>query len=345
MTAIDVHAHLLMPELQQAVSERAPQQMAAAADLELLRNGDVSIRASGEMIRGRWGLLTELEDRLQHMADTGVTHQWVSPSPSHFYPWAEPELAGWIYQQAHRILAGHIAGAPDQLSGLGLVPLQHPGLCVAALDDAVLRHGFLGVEISSFADQIELSDDRLERFWARADELGAIIFLHPFGCSLAERLDRYYLSNSVGQPVENAVAISHLIFSGVLDRHPTLKIVAAHGGGYLPTGIGRTDRAWRVRPEAAGCAHPPSHYLSQLYFDTVVHSDLGLRHLIEAVGHERVVLGSDYPFDMGLDCPVTGIREALQRMGSPEGVVSSILFDTAAALQTSVRHTNQGALS
>ena len=122
----------------------------------------------------------------------------------------------------------------------------------------MLGRGLAGVEISSFAGDVELSDERLEPFWARAAELGCIVFLHPFGCSLDERLDRFYLSNTVGQPAENAVALSHLIFSGVLDRHPDLKIVAAHGGGYLPFAIGRSDRAWRVRPEARRCEHAPS---------------------------------------------------------------------------------------
>ena len=105
---------------------------------------------------------------------------------------------------------------------------------------------------------VELSDQRLEPFWARAAELDAIVFLHPFGCTLDERLDRFYLSNTVGQPVENAVALSHLIFSGVLDRHPDLRLVAAHGGGYLPTFLGRSDHAWQVRPEAHGCRERPS---------------------------------------------------------------------------------------
>lgn len=329
MTAIDTHAHLLMPALQQAVAQRAPSQMDAAAVLELKRNGSESIEASSKMIRDRWSLLTDLEARLVAMTTTRVTQQWVSPSPSHFYPWAERDLAEWIYQQVHQILADHVAGAPQQLTGMGLVPLQHPELCVAALDDAVLNHGFIGVELSSFAPYIELSDIRLEPFWSRAAELGAVIFLHPFGCSLDERLDRYYLSNAVGQPVENAVAISHLIFSGVLDRYPSLKIVAAHGGGYLPAGIGRADRAWTVRPEAAGCVHPPSQYLSRLHYDTVVHSDLGLKHLIELVGVDRIVLGSDYPFDMGLDNPVVEVEQALQNMNIDDHVVTRILAENA----------------
>jgi aminocarboxymuconate-semialdehyde decarboxylase len=234
----------------------------------------------------------------------------------------------WIASEANRLIADHVAQAPDRLTGLGLVPLQHPERMVEFLDDAVLGRGLAGVEISSFAGEIELSNERLEPFWARAAELGAVVFLHPFGCSLDERLDRFYLSNTVGQPTENAVALSHLIFSGVLDRHPGLKVVVAHGGGYLPFAIGRSDRAWRVRPEARRCEHAPSTYLRRLWFDTVVHDPHAVRHLVEVAGESQVMLGSDFPFDMGLDDPVADIRSA----GLPDDVTRRILGENADVL-------------
>jgi aminocarboxymuconate-semialdehyde decarboxylase len=164
--------------------------------------------------------------------------------------------------------------------------------------------------------------------WTRAEELGALIFLHPFGCTLDERLDRWYLSNTVGQPAENAVALSHLIFSGVLDRHPELKIIAAHGGGYLPTHIGRSDHAWRARTDTRGCAHPPSSYLRRLWFDSLVHDPAVLRHLLAAAGPGRVLLGSDYPFDMGTGDPLGALREA----GLPESDLLAVRGGNAAAL-------------
>ncbi len=324
----DVHAHLLLPALQAEVERRAPELVQEAAALELRRNGPASIAASGRMIGERIRKLTDVSVRLAAMDAQGVDRQWVSASPNHFYPWAPEGLAVWAAGEANRLVAEHVAQAPDRLVGLGLVPLQHPARIVEYLDDAVLGRGLAGVEISSFAGDVELSDERLEPFWARAEELGCVVFLHPFGCSLDERLDRFYLSNTVGQPAENAVALSHLIFSGVLDRHPGLRIVAAHGGGYLPTSIGRSDRAWRVRPEAQGCAHEPSSYLSKIWFDTVVHDAQGLRRLVETVGADRVVLGSDFPFDMGLDDPVTEVRAA----GLPEDVVRRILGENADAL-------------
>jgi aminocarboxymuconate-semialdehyde decarboxylase len=321
----DVHAHLLMPALQAEVERRAPELVQEAAALELRRNGRASMAASGRMIGERIPKLTDLSVRLASMDAQGVDRQWVSASPNHFYPWAPEGLGVWAAMEANRLIAEHVAQAPDRLVGLGLVPLQHPARILECLDDAVLGRGLAGVEISSFAGDVELSDERLDPFWARAAELGCVVFLHPFGCSLDERLDRFYLSNTVGQPAENAVALSHLIFSGVLDRHPNLRLVAAHGGGYLPTSIGRSDRAWRVRPEAKACEHAPSSYLSKIWFDTVVHDALGLRRLVETVGADRVVLGSDFPFDMGLDDPVAEIRAA----GLPEDVVQRILGENA----------------
>lgn len=330
---IDVHAHLLLPELHEEVSKRAPDQVATAAALELKRNGEPSQQASGAMIRQRIPQLTEVQARLTAMDGQGVDQQWVSVSPNHFYPWADEDLAVWIARDTNRLVADHVNEAPERLTGLGVVPLQHPERIVECVDDAVLGRGLAGVEISSFAGSVELSDGRLEPFWTRMEELGAIVFLHPFGCSLDERLDRFYLSNTVGQPTENAVALSHLIFAGVLDRHPDLMIVAAHGGGYLPTAIGRSDRAWKVRPEAQRCVHPPSSYLKKLWFDTVVHDPTALQHLVEVAGASQVVLGSDFPFDMGLDDPVQEVAAA----GLPDETLRAILGGNAEVLLTRIR--------
>jgi aminocarboxymuconate-semialdehyde decarboxylase len=325
---IDVHAHVLLPSLQAEVERRAPGPAQGAAALELRRNGPASLAASGAMIGERIGKLTDVGARLAAMDAQGVDRQWVSASPSHFYPWAPEGLAVWAAAEANRLVADHVAQAPGRLTGLGLVPLQHPERLRESLDDAVLGRGLAGVEISSFAGDVELSDARLEPFWERAEELGCVVFLHPFGCSLDERLDRFYLSNTVGQPTENAVALSHLIFAGVLDRHPGLRIVAAHGGGYLPTVIGRSDRAWRVRPEARTCAHEPSSYLARIWYDTVVHDPRALRRLVETVGGAQVLLGSDFPFDMGTDDPVGELRSA----GLPREITERILGANAEGL-------------
>lgn len=312
---VDVHAHVLLPQLEALVSERDPEALAEHRRVEALRNGEQSQRNSGAMIGERWDLLTNLPARLARMDASGVDVQIVSPSPSHYYAFAGPELAGELSKKANRLVREFIDQVPERFHGLGLAPLQHPELMVEALDDAVIACGLAGVEIGSYAPDgnggtIELSDVRLDPFWARAQELGAVIFLHPFGCPLEARLDRFYLSNTVAQPAENAAALSHLIFSGVLDRFPTLKLLAAHGGGYLPRVIGRSDHAWKVRPEARACTEPPSAYLGRLWFDSLVHGPGELAALAAAVGGGRIVLGSDYPFDMGCDDPVAEVAGA-----------------------------------
>ncbi|MDR6509009.1 amidohydrolase family protein [Arthrobacter oryzae] len=315
---VDVHAHILLPALQQLVAEADPAGFAAQQALEVRRNGPESMAASGRMLKERRPQLTDLDRRLADMDAQGVDVQLVSPSPSHFYYFAGEELSLQVAKQANQAVREFVDRAPTRLNGLGLVPLQHPALMVEALEHAVLECGLLGVEIGSFAatpndpehSTVELSDPRLEPFWSRAEELDALVFLHPFGCSLDERLDLFYLANTVSQPAENAVALSHLIFGGVLDRHPELKVLAAHGGGYLPTKLGRSDHAWKVRPEAHGCAQPPSSYLKKLYFDSLVHSAVELRTLVAAAGPEQVLLGSDYPFDMGSDLPVDEVQAA-----------------------------------
>lgn len=338
LRGIDVHAHAIFPALQALVAVGDPVGFAAHQALEARRNGAESLAVSGAMVGARIPQLTQLDRRLADMDAAGIEMQLVSPSPSHYYPFLGDELAETVARTANHAVQELVAAAPERLAGLGLVPLQHPQLAVALLEHAVLDCGLRGVEISSFAPgypagddaahSVELSDDRLEPFWARAVELGAVIFLHPFGCSLDERLDRFYLSNTVGQPVENAVALSHLIFAGVLDRHPGLTLIAAHGGGYLPTFLGRSDHAWQVRPEARGCQDLPSSYLPRLFFDSLVHTDEALRALVAAVGADRVLLGSDYPFDMGVEDPLDRVISA----GLPDAAVAAIAGENAAAL-------------
>ncbi|MEU5084727.1 MULTISPECIES: amidohydrolase family protein [Streptomyces] len=305
---VDVHAHVLLPEVEALVAGLPG--LAEARALDARRNGPAALAVNGPMVRERVPRMTDPRLRLAAMDAQGVDVQLVSPSPSHYHYWADEDTAEKVYRLANEATAAHCSAAPDRLRGLGLVPLQHPGRAVRALDHA-LEQGLAGVEISSHAPGRDLSDPDYEPFWSRARETGAVVFLHPFGCTLDERLDRWYLSNSVGQPVENAVALSHLIFSGVLDRHPGLKLIAAHGGGYLPTHIGRADHAWTTRSDAgAGCAHPPSSYLRRLYFDSLVHDPHVLRELVRVAGADRVLLGSDFPFDMGTEDPVGALRAA-----------------------------------
>ena len=322
---IDVHAHVLLPEIDAMVAGLPG--LAEARALDARRNGPAALAVSGPMVGSRIPRLTDVAVRLAAMDEQGVDIQVVSPSPSHYHYWSDASTAIELCRLANASTSDHCAKASDRLFGLGLAPLQHPELMVEALEDA-LAHGLLGVEIGSHAPGRELSDRAYEPFWSFAEESNALVFLHPFGCTLDERLDQWYLSNTVGQPTETAVALSHLIFSGVLDRHPGLRIIAAHGGGYLPTHIGRSDHAWRARPDAHACAELPSSYLARLYFDSLVHDADVLRALVRAAGPERVLLGSDFPFDMGCDDPLAFLRDA----GLPASEFDAVRGGNAAAL-------------
>ena len=295
---IDFHAHTIAHAVERAVADRP--QKKAEVEIRLRTMGARSVEYNASvMLPQASGPLSDLQIRLRDMDRMGVDIQVVSPQPTQYYYWADYDLAEKIVKLQNEHIASLCAKHPERLVGLGTLALQHPQLAVTQLDHAVKNLGLRGFELSTAINDRELSDASLEPVWAKADALGCVAFIHPMGCSLGERLQPAYLSNSVGQPVETTVALSHLISGGVLDRHAGLKICAAHGGGYLPTYIGRAEHAYHARPDARTMAHPPSEYLRRIFFDSLVYSPLGLRKLIDQVGFEQVVAGTDYPFDMG----------------------------------------------
>ncbi|MDT7843104.1 amidohydrolase family protein [Streptomyces justiciae] len=304
---VDFHGHLAVPAADALVAGTPG--LAAELAAEQRAHSPESLAVNRAQLQDLASRLTDVGARLADLDAMGVDVQVVGPMPMHHH-WADPDLALDLARTTNEAVAAHCAEAPDRLYGLGTIPLQHPDLAVALLDRAVTEHGLYGVSVSTTVDGRELADPVHDPVWHKAEELGAIVFVHPWGCSLGTRLATHYLGNTVGQPVETAVALSHLIFTGVLDRFPRLKLVAAHGGGYLPTYIGRSDHAWRVRQDARGCAEPPSAYLRRIWFDALVYTPRALRHLVEEVGADRVVLGTDHPFDMGVDDPVARLDAA-----------------------------------
>lgn len=298
LRTIDLHCHALSREVEARVSG-CPQKK-AEAELRVRTLGRASVEYNASvMMPESMPALTDLAVRLRDMDAMGVDVQVISPSPNQYYYWAEYDLAREIVSLQNENIAKLCAQHPDRLVGLGTLALQHPALAIEQLEQAVRRLGLRGFEVSTSIDGRELADASLEPVWAKAEALGCVVFIHPMGTSLGERLQPHYLSNIVGQPVETAVALSHLIFGGVLDRYPGLKLCAAHGGGYLPTYVGRAEHGYSARPDARTMQHPPSHYLRRIFFDSLVYSPQALRMLIDQVGASQVVLGSDYPFDMG----------------------------------------------
>jgi len=322
---IDAHGHLLVPEAG-ALADGQPGEAADAA-AERASFTAASIAANRAQIERVWPQLTSVERRLADLDAIGVDAQVVGPMPMHRY-WAGPELAAKLTAVTNEAVAAHCAQGQGRLHGLGTLPLQHPALAVRELERAVRELGLRGVSVSTNVDGRELADARFDPVWEAAADLGAVVFIHPWGCSLGSRLGANFLANTFGQPAETALALSHLIFDGTLDRHPRLKLLAAHGGGFLPTYIGRSDHAWAERPDARGCAQPPSSYLRRIWYDALVYTPPALRHLIEVVGADKVMLGTDYPFDMGVTDPV----ERATAAGLPAADLTAVLSGNAAGL-------------
>ncbi|HEY8356400.1 MAG TPA: amidohydrolase family protein [Ramlibacter sp.] len=295
---VDLHCHALSTEVERLVADQPQRQ--AEPQMMLRTLGEASARHNAAaMLPQVMPKLTQPALRIADMDAMGVDLQVVSPSPNQYYYWADEPLAREIVRVQNEHIAALCAQHPTRLLGLGTVALQHPALAAEQLRHAVQVLGLKGVEISTAVGAHELADAALAPFWQAADELQCVVFIHPLGTSAFERLNRHYLTNVIGQPLETTIALSHLIFGGVLDRHPNLRLLAAHGGGYLPFYLGRAEHAHRVRPEARAMQHGPRAYLERIWFDSVVYDPGALRFLIDTVGLAQVVAGTDYPFDMG----------------------------------------------
>ena len=301
--AIDFHAHALIGAAEEIAREqdrwrREAQNAARLAGKESSEHNQRLMQTS--YLAG----LTRVEARIASMDAMRIDVQAVSPVPTQYHYWAELEVAKKIVAATNRGIAAICASRPGRLVGLGGVAMQFPELAAEQLGHAISELGLKGVIVSTAVNGAELADPRFEVFWARAEALGAVVFIHPMGCSMGERLTPYYLSNLIGNPAETTVALAHLIFSGIFDRHPKLKVVAAHGGGYFPFYTARFDHGWRVRPEAHTCANAPSSYLKKIWFDALVYEPGQLEYLIRRAGAGNVVLGTDFPFDMGMEDPI-----------------------------------------
>jgi aminocarboxymuconate-semialdehyde decarboxylase len=294
---VDIHAHAVVgPALALAMRH---EDAAAARAYEAATFGEHSSQVNQKQIQTIVPLLTDPDERFAVMDRQGIDVQLVSPSPQHYHDWADEPTSRTIVELVNEGMATLVDAHPQRLRGLGLVSLHRPELAVDQLTHAVDELGLRGVEVSTTAGERELTDPELEPFWARAEELDALVFIHPWGSTLGPRLDQHYLANVVGNPTETTLALSHIIFDGLLDRRPKLRILGAHGGGYLPFYIGRSDHAWQVRPDSQKAQQAPSAYLKQLYFDDVVFQPHLLEALVAQVGAGQVLMGTDYPFDMG----------------------------------------------
>jgi len=299
---VDSHTHILTEEAMRLLAKESPK---VAPVLKGRGTPKAVLEIDGKMVQdpmpsGIW----DVGMRLRDMDANDVDVQVLSPTVFTFFYHQDPKLALACAAIQNEEIAVVVKQKPDRFIGLGCVPLQAPEQAAAELRRSMTKLGLRGAMIGANVNGRNLDDPGLELFWAEAEKLGAFLFVHPHGSAFGERLDSYYMKNFVGLPFDTTIAAASLVFGGVLERYPQLKICLAHGGGFVSYQAGRFQHAYDVRPEAkVNLLNGPAASLDRLYYDTILHAKPALEFLVSEAGADRVLLGSDYPFDMGnLDC-------------------------------------------
>jgi aminocarboxymuconate-semialdehyde decarboxylase len=270
---VDVHAHCAVPEANALM---------------------------GRKIEADALLQSKMADRLRAMDEQGIDMEALSINP--YWYTADRDVAKKLIQLQNEKLAEICAAEPERFVAFATVALQHPDLAAEQLEEGVKRYGLRGAGLGGSVAGLELSDPKFHPFWAKAEQLGVLVFIHPQGTAELEATTRLsgngLLTNTIGNPLETTIALSHLIFEGTLDKFPGLKICAAHGGGYLPSYASRSDAVMTTFPNrmTGTMKKKPTEYVRQLYYDTIVFSSEALRHLAAEAGPGQIVMGTDYPF-------------------------------------------------
>ena len=256
-------------------------------------------------VRGADEAVIEIERRFAAMDAQAVDMEVLSINPIWYD--RDRDLAGKIVKIQNEKLAELCAAHSDRFAGFASLTLQAPDLAVQELETAVRKQGLKGAAIGGSVDGVAFSDPKFNPVWAKAEELGVPLFIHPTGIpELGKKLaGNGWLTNTIGYPLETTIALSHLIFEGTFDRFPKLKVIAAHGGGFLPSYADRSDHACLVSPTSCNpniqLKKAPTEYLKQIYFDSLVFTPEAIRHLVAQVGASQVLLGSDYPYPFQLN--------------------------------------------
>ena len=300
-TTIDIHSHVAIPAAANFVKPHLD-----LSTIPLVHFASAESKALGqkqeEDIRTR---ITAYDERLKDMDAMGLDMQLIMPPPNQCFYTVPLDIAVEASRMVNDGLAEYAAKMPDRFVALGTVPLQDGKEAAKELERSMTRLGFKGVEILTNVAGHEISEPQYAPFWKKAEELGALVVLHPNGFTEARRLSRFYFNNVIGNPFETTLALHYLVFDGVLERHPNLKILAVHGGGYLTAYSGRIDHAWGARSDTHGeLPQPPTSYLKKVYVDTVVFTPHQLAALIDLFGVDHVIMGTDYPFDMAEFDPI-----------------------------------------
>jgi len=303
---IDIHGHISVPGARALLDPDGARDIAIKKD----RGGKERHRVPpGISDPSRVAILHDADARIADMDRTGVDMMVLSPTPQPGYYTSDRDIAQKVSALQNDHVARVVGDNRGRFLGLGITQMHHPADAARELERAVKQLGHKGAFVAPHIANYELSDRHFDPFWEAAEDLGALIFLHPMGFTEPRRLEPFFMTNVVGQPLETTLGLAHLIFGGVLERFPRLKVLAVHGGGFMPFYLGRFEQAFRERKECrTHIGRPPKEYLRQVYFDTVVFEPEAIAYLAALVGADHVLMGSDLPFDMGDSDPVGLVR-------------------------------------
>jgi len=324
----DAHAHVIVPEITREAGDGEPWRPRVFRD----DRGAQVVEMGGREIRAAISEFVDIGRILAAQDEAGVDRVLLCPWVPLLYYDAEPDDGLGRARIQNDALTGLVRANPDRVAALGALPLQDPELAAAELrtlmDGGVLK----GVEVAASVRGVFLGDDRFEPFWDAAESTGAVVFIHPTTRGFdSPAFQDYYLWNTVANPLETATTAAHMVVAGVMERHPGLRVLLAHGGGALMAVRGRMRHAHGFQPQAkARLGESPEDSIRRFYFDTLTHDDALLRALIDYVGPDRVLLGSDYPFDMGDGRHVQTVRA----LGLAPEVEEAILAGNAERLLT-----------
>ena len=323
---IDVHAHVVVPEITRDAApdeEWRPRVYRDESGAQLVEHGGKAIRAAIDEF-------VDVDGILARQDEAGVDRVVLCPWVPLLYYGEEPEESLRRARIQNDALADLVRQNPERVSALGAVPLQDPELSAREVE-ALMSDGVLsGVEVAATVRGALLGDESFEPFWDAAERSGALVFLHPTTRGFdSPAFQEYYLWNTVANPLETAATAAHMVMAGVLERHPGLRVVLAHGGGALLAARGRMRHAHGFQPQARSrLGESPDESLRRFYYDSLTHDRELLRALVEFAGADHVLLGSDYPFDMGDPRAADAVRE----LGLPEDAEAAILGGNAERL-------------
>jgi aminocarboxymuconate-semialdehyde decarboxylase len=323
---VDAHAHVIVPEICRDAAPEESWRPRVYRD----ENGSQVVELDGRPIRSAIGEFVDVDAILAAQDAAGVDRIVLSPWVPLLWYDADPEEAlrrGRIQTEA---LAGLVRAHPERVAALGTVPLQDPALAVRELERLMEAGDLSGIEVAASVRGAYLGDERFDDFWEAAERTGALVFIHPTTRGFdAVAFREYYLWNTVGNPLETTVTAAHMVMAGVMERHPRLRVLLAHGGGAVLALRGRLRHAHGFQPHARSrLSESPEESLRRFHYDTVTHDPELLRALVEFAGPERVLLGSDYPFDMGDE----GAADSVRTAGLGADAEEAILAGNAARL-------------